>query len=87
MLAIVRHVQPCLNCPIHRVGAANLLAVHPETKIKDTCLKGGWYMESVSKAFVYIKGILESISRAGKALSGWSRPTTRAAAELCIQHN
>ena len=41
-------------------------------------------MESVSKARVYIKGILESISRAGKALSGWSRPTTRVQQPNCV---
>ena len=41
-------------------------------------------MESVSKAFVYIKGILESISRAGKALSGWSRTVTRVQQPSCV---
>ena len=30
-------------------------------------------MESMSKAFVYIAGMLDSVSRAGKALSGWER--------------
>ena len=41
-------------------------------------------MESVSKAFVYIKGILESISRAGKALSGWSRTVTPVQQPSCV---
>jgi hypothetical protein len=84
MLAIVRNLQPCFNYPIQRVRAANLLTVHPETKIEDTCARGGWYMESVSKAFAYIKGILESISRAGKALSGWRRPMCRVQQPKCV---
>jgi hypothetical protein len=55
------------------VGAANLLTMHQETKLEDTCARGGWYMESMSKAFSYIAGILESVSRAGTALSGSER--------------
>ena len=47
--------------------------MHQETKFEDTCATDGWYMESMSKAFVYIAGMLDSVSRAGKALSGWER--------------
>lgn len=50
-----------------------MLTMHQETKLEDTCARGGWYMESMSKAFFYIAGILESVSKAGTALSGWER--------------
>ena len=52
------------------VGAARLLTTHSETKFEDTCARGGWYMESMAKAHMYIARILDSVSRAGKDLSG-----------------
>lgn len=41
-------------------------------------------MESMSKAFVYIAGILESVSRAGKALAGWERTKIKICQPSCI---
>jgi hypothetical protein len=44
-------------------------------------------MESMSKAFVYIAGILESVSRAGKALAGWERTKIKIFQPSCIFMN
>ena len=67
-----------------RVGAASLLTMHTDTKFEDTCARGGWYMENMSKAFVYIAGLLESISRAGKALAGWEKANARVYQPTCV---
>ena len=41
-------------------------------------------MESMSKAFVYIARILDSVSRAGKALSGWKQTSMHIHQPTCI---
>ena len=66
------------------VGAARLLTIPSEIKVEDTIARGGWYMESTSKVFVYIAGIIESVSRAGKALSGWKNTALHIHQPSCI---
>ena len=58
--------------------------MHSETKFEDTCARGGWYMESMSKAFVYIARILDSVSRAGKALSGSKQTSMHIHQPTCV---
>ena len=69
---------------IGSVGAARLLTIHSETKVEDAIARGGWYMESTSKVFVYIAGIIESVSRAGKALSRWKNTALHIHQPSCV---
>lgn len=54
-----------------RVGAAMLLTDHSTCKLEDTLFRGRWDTKGISSGFCYIGGIINPITNAGKALSGW----------------
>lgn len=48
-----------------------MLTCHPTCKLEDTIFRGGWEAKGFCRAFCYIGGILQPVSNAGRALSGW----------------